>query len=112
MYTTIFQLWIAIDFELGDTLLVWIWLNACVLVHRLHCRLKRSGICLSGVRYGVAVMETASDDEQIEIIESIECLCVNHNTAIVCGCRTRKKAKSLQRYQYYNKSEQYHAKTP
>lgn len=44
---------------------------------------------------GVAVMATVADNEQIEIIESIECLCANHNTAIVCGCQTREKVKAL-----------------
>ena len=68
---------------------------------------------MSGVRYGVAVMATASDDEQIEIIESIECLCVNHNMAIVCGYRTRKKAKAYSATNIITQSElQCHAKTP
>ncbi len=79
-------------------LLVWFWLNACVLVHRLHCQLKRSGICLSGVPCGGMVLQlwqhAAADNEQIEIIESIEWLCVNHNTTIVCGCQIRKNNKS------------------
>ena len=66
---------------------------------------------MSGVRYGVAVMATVADDEQIEIIESIECLCANHNTTIECGCQTRKKVKA-QRHLYITKSERSHAQTP